>query len=56
MLKGILKTEWRHSGFFLLNSLAYVVFQFYPWFKFYFLLLLGIIMSFKQRKINLNQG
>ena len=40
----------------------YVVVQFYPWFKFSFLLFLGmvmhdknIIMSLKQKKENLNQ-
>ena len=42
---------------------VYVVVQFYPWFKFSFLLFLGMvmydnnmIMSLKQKRENLNQG
>ena len=34
----------RHSNSFSNNSYMYVVVQFYPWFKFYFSLFLGMIM------------
>ena len=44
-------------------NFGYVVVQFYPWFKFSFVLFLGMllydnnmIMSLKQKKKNLNQG
>ena len=35
------------------NPGVYVVVQFYPWFKFYFVLFLGMVMYDKQKKIKI---
>ena len=40
----------------LAQSGVYVVVEFYPWFKFYFPLFWGIVMSLKKKENNLNQG
>ena len=50
-------TQWICAKYLRLEAVVYVVVQFYPWFKFSFLLFLGMviydnnmIMSLKQKK------
>ena len=52
------KKQQQSRIFFRLNFDVYVVVQFYPWFKFYFLLFLGMVKhdnEFQTREKNLNQ-